>query len=224
MNINLTAANNLRSPIAEAFRSFRTNIQFSNVDKQIKSLVITSSIPGEGKSTIAFNLAVSIAQTEKKVLLIDTDLRKPNIYTYIESQHFMGLTNIIAQDIDYREVLHRKDGFLNLDIIISGPIPPNPSEILGSEKMKSLMEELEQEYDIIIMDSPPAGLVTDAAVLSTIVDGVIMVCAADKTKREDIGKSIDSLNKVNANIIGFVINKVKNKKGSIYNSYCYNVK
>lgn len=221
MNINLSEAKNLRSPIAEAFRIFRTNIQFSNVDKQIKSLVITSSIPGEGKSTVAFNLAVSIAQTEKKVLLIDTDLRKPNIYSYIESQHFMGLTNIIAQDIDYKDVLHRRDGFLNLDIIISGPIPPNPSEILGSEKMKGLMEELEQEYDMIIMDSPPVGLVTDAAVLSTIVDGVIMVCAARKTKREDIGKSIDSLNKVNANIIGFVINKVKNKKGSIYNSYYY---
>lgn len=223
MNINLSEAKNLRSPIAEAFRSFRTNIQFSNIDKQIKSLVITSSIPGEGKSTIAFNLALSTAQTEKRVLLIDTDLRKPNIYSYIEIQDSVGLTNIIVQDMDYREVLHSKEDFLNLDIIISGPVPPNPSEILGSEKMKSLMDELEQEYDMIILDSPPVGLVTDAAVLSTIVDGVIMVCAASKTKREDIGKAIDSLNKVNANIIGFVINKVKNKKGSIYSSY-YNGK
>ena len=221
MNINLSAADNLRSPIAEAFRSFRTNIQFSNVDKPIKSLVITSSVPGEGKSTAAFNLAVSIAQTEKKVLLIDTDLRKPSIYSYIEPKDFMGLTNIIVQGIKYRDVLQSDDDLKNLDIIISGPIPPNPSEILGSAKMRNLVKELEQEYDMVILDSPPVGMFTDAAVLSTIVDGVIVVCVAGKTKRDDISKSIDSLNKVSANLIGVVLNKVKHKKNSSYNSYYY---
>lgn len=219
MKIDLSTANNIRSPIAEAFRSFRTNMQFFIIDKQIKSLVITSSLPGEGKSTIAYNLAVSIAQTEKRVLLIDTDLRKPNIYTYIEPQDFTGITNIIVQDIYYKEVLHSKAGLENLDIIISGPIPPNPSEILGSAKMWSLMEELEHEYDMIILDSPPVALVTDAAVLSSIVDGVIIVCLAGKTKREELGKSIDTLNKVNANLLGVVMNKTSHKRNHKYNSY-----
>lgn len=222
MKINLSAMNNLRSPIAEAFRSLRTNIQFSNVDKPMKSLLVTSSVPGEGKSTVAYNLAVSIAQTEKKVLLIDTDFRKPSIYSYIEPKNFMGITNIIVQDMDYRDVLHVEDSINNLEIMISGPIPPNPSEILGSAKMRELIKELDQEYDMIILDSPPVGLVTDAAVLSTIVDGVILVCAAGRTKKEDINKSIDSLKKVNANLIGVVINKVKCKENSSYNAYYYN--
>ena len=221
MNIKLTTADNLRSPVAEAFRSFRTNIQFSNVDKHIKSIVVTSSVQGEGKSTVAFNLAVSTAQTEKKVLLIDTDFRKPSVFSYIKPKHFMGLTNIIVQDIDYRDVLQVDDDLKNLDIIISGPIPPNPCEILGSAKMRNFMKELDQEYDMIILDSPPVGLFTDAAVLSTMVSGVILVCASGETKREDIGKSIDSLNKVGANLIGVVMNKVKHKKSSSYNSYYY---
>lgn len=222
MNINLAAADNLRTPIAEAFRSFRTNIQFANIDKPVRSVVVTSSVPGEGKSTVAYNLAVSIAQTEKRVLLLDTDLRKPSIYSYIEPKHFGGLTNIIVQDVDYEDLLQTDENLRNLDIIISGPIPPNPSEILGSAKMRAFMEELYQEYDMVILDSPPVGLVTDAAVLSTMVDGVIMVCATGKTKREDIRKAIDSLNKVNANIIGVVMNKMKNKKKSGYNAYYYN--
>ncbi|HYF75403.1 MAG TPA: CpsD/CapB family tyrosine-protein kinase [Candidatus Nitrosocosmicus sp.] len=219
MTINLSTADNLRSPIAEAFRSLRTNIQFSCIDKQIKSLVITSSIPGEGKSTIAFNLAVTIAQTEKKVLLIDTDLRKPTIHSYIQAEDFSGLTNIIVQGINYREVLYSNINTKNLDVIISGPIPPNPSEILGSAKMRYLVERLEQEYDMIILDSPPVGMVTDAAVLSTITDGVIVVCLTGKTKREDLGKSIDSLKKVNANLLGVVMNKAIYRKNSIYNAY-----
>lgn len=224
MNINLTAADNLRTPIAEAFRSFRTNIQFSNIDKPVRSIVITSSVPGEGKSTVAFNLAVSIAQTEKRVLLLDTDLRKPSIYSYIEPKHFEGLTNIIVQDVDYEDLLQTDGNLRNLDIIIAGPIPPNPSEILGSAKMRALVEELSEVYDMVILDSPPVGLVTDAAVLSTMVDGVIIVCAAGRTKREDIRKAINSLKKVNANIIGVVMNKVKHKKNLSYTAYYYNSK
>jgi len=219
MKIDLSAADNIRSPIAEAFRSFRTNIQFFNVDKPIKSLVVTSSLPGEGKSTVAFNLAVSMAQTDKKVLLIDTDFRKPSLYSYMEPKGFNGLTNVIIQDTGYKDVLQTADSQKNLDIMISGPIPPNPSEILGSAKMRNLIEELEHEYDMIILDSPPVGIITDAAVLSTLVDGVIMVCAAGKTKKEDMKKSIDLLKKVRANIIGVVINKVKDRKKSDYYSY-----
>lgn len=221
MKINLSTANNNKSVIAEAFRSFRTNIQFSGIDKQIKSLVVTSSVLGEGKSTIAFNLAVSIAQAEKKVILIDTDLRKPSIYSFIEPQSFSGLTNIVARNMNYKEALYLDGGIKTLDIIISGPVPPNPSEILGSAKMRGLIEELKQEYDMIILDSPPAGLFTDAAILSTIVDGVIMVCVAGKTKREDLGRAIDSLKKVNANLIGVVMNKTTRKKNSNYNAYYF---
>lgn len=221
MSININLAENLRSPIAEAFRSIRTNIQFSNVDQPLKSFVVTSAMPGEGKSTVAFNLAVSIAQNGKKVVLVDADLRKPSIYTYIESDSYIGLTNIIAQDISYRSALQSLESLELLDIVLAGPIPPNPSEILGSMKMKKLLEELKQDYEMVILDSPPVGMFTDAAVISTMVDGAVVVCAAKKTRRDDLAKAVSTLNKVGAKLTGIVINKVRYRKNHSYNSYYY---
>lgn len=221
MDHKLSIVHNPRSPIAEAFRSLRTNIQFSNIENRIRSIAVTSSIPGEGKSTVAFNLAASLAQTGKKVLLIDCDLRNPSIYKKTDLQNTVGLTNIIVQCMHYRDVLQRQDSAENLDIITSGPIPPNPSELLESAKMKELMETLAQEYDMIVIDSPPISLVTDAAILSTLVGGVVLVCEAGKTKTEVLRKSIDALNKVNANILGVVMNKVKLEYKSYYKSYYY---
>lgn len=210
-----------RFPSSEAFRSLRTNIQFADMDKSIKSIVITSSLPGEGKSTIALNLAATIAQGEKKVLLIDCDLRKPSIHTYSNLNYEYGLTNIIVQDMDYKYALNIIENNMNLNIITSGPIPPNPSDILGTVRMRKLLEVLRNDYDMIILDSPPVGLVTDAAVLSTLTDGVIVVCLKGKTKIDVIKKSVDALRKVNANILGIVMNMVELNE-SIYSKSYYN--
>lgn len=214
--------NDTRTAISEAFRSLRTNIQFSNIDSELKSLVITSSVPCEGKSTVALNLAISMAQTEKKVLLIDGDLRKPSIHTYFDVRFPFGLTHIITQKTNYKYALQYPYEGLNLHIITSGPIPPNPSELLGSTSMKNLLNALENEYDLVILDSPPIGLVTDAAVLSALADGIIIVYHAGKTKKEILLKSVNALKKVNSNILGIVMNMVQSEHNMYDKSYYYN--
>ena len=203
---NVIANINPKSRSAEAYRILRTNIQFTNIDKTIKSIVITSPGPGEGKSTIIANLAAAIASNSKKVLLIDTDLRKPNIHTFFGLDNSKGVTNVLSEDIEYIKIIQHTD-IENLDILVSGPIPPNPSELLGSNKIKLLLNELKNEYDMVLFDSPPVCLVTDAAVLSTIADGVILVCAAGQTTIENAKSAKALLGKVNANILGTVLNK-----------------
>lgn len=205
-----------KSLMGEAYRTIRTNIQFSGIDKNLKSVIITSSVAAEGKTTIAINLAHSISQIDKKVMLIDSDLRRPTIHKVLDLPNSSGLTTILAENLDYTEFVHSiNEG--KLDILTSGPIPPNPSELLGSKRMQLLLERIKEDYDMIILDSPPAGIVTDAAVLSTIVDGTILICAASITGIDAIKATKAALNKVNANIIGVIINKVPIKKGK----YCY---
>ena len=217
-NIGILASINPKSPSAEAYRILRTNIQFTNIDKTIKSIVITSPGPGEGKSTIIVNLAVAMAHNNKRVLLIDTDLRKPNIHTFFGLDNSKGVTNVLSEDIEYAKVIQHTD-IGKLYILASGPIPPNPSELLGSHKIKSLLNDVKEEYDMVLFDSPPVCLVTDAAVLSTIVDGVILVCASGQTTIENAKNAKALLNKVNANILGVVLNKVAMKNG-YYNKIC----
>lgn len=217
-NRSIVANINPKSPSAEAYRILRTNIQFTNVDKTIKSIVITSPGPGEGKSTIIVNLAVAMAHNNKKVLLVDTDLRKPNVHTFFGLDNSTGITNILSEDIEYTKVIQHTD-IGKLYILASGPIPPNPSELLGSHKIKLLLNEVKEEYDIVLFDSPPVCFVTDAAVLSTIVDGVILVCASGQTTIENAKSAKALLNKVNANILGVVLNKIAKKNG-YYNKIC----
>lgn len=212
---NIISNNNPKSPLAEAYRILRTNIQFTNVDKTIKSILITSPGPGEGKSTITVNLAITMANNNKKVLLMDTDLRKPNIHTFFGLDNSKGVTNVLSEDIEHAKIVQHTD-IRNLYILASGPIPPNPSELLGSQKIKILLNEVKDEYDMVLFDSPPVCLVTDAAVLSTIVDGVILVCASRQTTIENAKSAKALLNKVNANILGVVLNKIATKVG------CYN--
>lgn len=197
---------NPKSLSAEAYRVLRTNIQFTNIDKTIKSIVITSPGPGEGKSTIIANLAIALAHNSKKVILIDTDLRKPNIHKLFGLDNIKGVTNVLSEDIEYVGIIQHTD-IGNLDILVSGPIPPNPSELLGSNKIKLLLNELKNEYDMVLFDSPPVCLVTDATVLSTIADGVILVCAVGQTTIENAKSAKALLSKVNANILGTVLNK-----------------
>lgn len=205
-----------KSSAAEAYRTLRTNIEFSNIDRSIKSIVITSSNPNEGKSTVAINLSVAMANANKKVLLIDSDLRKPTLHLFVGVSNDTGLTNVLVEDVDYKKLVKSISDLEHLDILISGPIPPNPSELLGSNKMKIFLEKVLEDYDMIFLDSPPVGLVTDAAILSTVVDGTILICAAGETEIDQAKVAKSLLEKVNANIIGVVLNKIPIKKGKYY--------
>ncbi|WIV12083.1 polysaccharide biosynthesis tyrosine autokinase [Proteiniborus sp. MB09-C3] len=212
----LIANSTPKSPVSEAYRTLRTNIQFSNVDENIKSIVITSSSSNEGKSTIISNLAITVAQTDKKILLIDTDLRKPRIHEIFGISNSDGITNILSENLDYKAALI-STGIGGLDILASGPIPPNPAELLGSKKMKDFLESVKDDYDMVLLDAPPVGLVTDATVLSAKCDGVMIVSAVGQSI---INLAIDTkklIQIVNGNILGVVMNKIPLKKGKYYN-------
>lgn len=207
-----------KSPISEAYRVLRTNIQFSSVDKPLKVMVVTSSGPGEGKTTTIINLAITFAQSGSRVLLIDSDMRKPKIHKVFEFSNSKGLVNILAQREDYKEVVHKID-IDNIDIITSGTIPPNPSELLASNSMKQFLQKVKEDYDVVFIDAPPVGSVTDAAILSTLVDGTILVAASGQVHIDAVVRTKNLLNQVNANIVGVVLNKLD--KGAHGNSYYY---
>lgn len=211
---------NPKSPVSEAFRTLRTNIEFSSVDKPIRSLVVTSSGPGEGKSTVSINIATTMAQMGKRVLLVDCDLRKPSLHKDFNMASLWGLTNILVEDMDYTDVLYEAKGIKGLDVIGSGPIPPNPAELLGSNKMKNFVDDMIEKYDMVILDASPIGMVTDSAILSSIVDGTILVCGVGEADINATKRAKDLLDKVNANILGVVLNKVP-INGSGYYKYHY---
>ncbi|HER24339.1 MAG TPA: polysaccharide biosynthesis tyrosine autokinase [Candidatus Atribacteria bacterium] len=214
--------NDPKSPISEAFRTLRTNIKFSSLDKPIKTLLITSPIPEAGKSSISINLALTMAQDKYKVILVDTDLRKPTIHKIFEQDNKTGLTNILVEDKKIKDVMRKmSDVDPNLYFIPSGPIPPNPSELLGSNKMKELLKELQEQADFVIFDSPPVIAVTDALVLATQVDGVVLVLNFGEVPREAAIQTKELLNKVKANILGVVLNKIDMEKEGQYYPYYY---
>ncbi len=219
--LRLFTLKNPKSIVSEAFRTLRTNIQFTNIDKSIKIIVVTSSGPGEGKTTIACNLATSIAQTDKRVLLIDCDMRKPRVHKVFGISNLDGLTNILMGEKRLSDVEFKGDQDIkSLTLVTSGPIPPNPAELLGSRRMKDFLDDMRDQFDMIIIDSPPVNLVTDSAVLSTIADGVIMVVEVGKTDVDAAVSGKELLEKVNANLIGVVLNKIPTKGRSYYN-YSY---
>ncbi|MCI7444284.1 MAG: CpsD/CapB family tyrosine-protein kinase [Clostridium sp.] len=213
----LIVEKNSKSISAEAYKTLRTNIQYSSFDKEIKTILVTSTIPGEGKSTIAGNLALSFAQQDKKVLVIDCDLRKPSLHKIFKLSNLKGLSDIIVGNSDLEKAMYNyKDNF---DILTSGKIPPNPSEILASNAMTALLEKLKTKYDIIIIDSAPLQAVTDAQIISNKVDGTLLVIRAGVTKREAILQAKELLNKVNAKILGVVLNGVENNSEKHYYYY-----
>ncbi|SEC11450.1 CpsD/CapB family tyrosine-protein kinase [Paenibacillus sp. GP183] len=211
---------NPKSPISESYRTLRTNIQFSAVDEDLKVLMVTSAGPGEGKSTTIANLAVAYAQSDKKVLLIDADLRKPTMHHTFRLTNRWGLTNLLTNQAEIEEVIN-SSSIPNLDVLTSGPIPPNPSEILSSKRMNTLLEELKKRYDIILIDSPPAIAVTDAQILATRCDGVILVIDSGKVKREIALKAKANLEHVQARLLGVVLNNVDRKNKDAYYYYYY---
>ena len=193
-----------KSVEAESYRILRTNIMYSSFDKKIKRILVTSSEPAEGKSTTSGNLALAFAQDEKKVILIDCDLRKPSLHKKFRISNNRGLSDVIIDRDKLNKCIQKRTEYL--DILTAGKIPPNPSEMLGSQAMSSLLDELSNLYDVIILDSPPVLAVTDAQILSTKVDGTLLVVRAEKTKKDTVLAAKGVLDKVNANILGTVLN------------------
>jgi len=208
-----------KSPIIEAYKTLRTNLQFSGLDKRLKVIMITSARASEGKSTTACNLAVTMAQNGKKVLLVDADLRKPAVHRAFGLLNEKGLTNILAEGLKFRDICNEA-GIPSLEVITGGPIPPNPAELLGCPRMEGFIDAASDAYDIIILDAPP---VTDAAVLSRLTDGVIFVVEHGKTPSDQAVVAKEALVKVGARIIGAVINNVPAKASGNYgyNYYYY---
>lgn len=209
----------------EAFKSLRTNLKFLAMDKACKKIIMTSAVPGEGKSSVAINLAVSLADAGSRVLLMDCDLRKPIIHRYLnlDSSSYKGLTNILSSGVLTESIVSMKS--LNLHVIIADAIPPNPAELLGSGRMKVLIEELDKHYDYIICDTPPVSVVTDAAVLSQYADGVILVVRQNFATYDEVALAKKNLDAVHANILGAVLNgfdtKLADKESGYYYSYNY---
>lgn len=211
---------NPKSPISEAYRTLRTNIQFSAIDEELKVIMVTSAGPGEGKSTTLINLAAAYAQSDKKVLVIDADLRKPTMHHTLMVSNRSGLTNLLTNQTSIDKVVG--ETFIpNLFAITSGPIPPNPSEILASKRMVSLLNELKEQFDIILIDTPPAIAVTDAQIISSRSDGVILVVDSEKVKRDVALKAKQNLENVRARILGVVLNNVDRKNKDSYYYYYY---
>jgi capsular exopolysaccharide synthesis family protein len=208
---------NPKSIAAESYRTLRTNIQYSSFDKQIKTIVITSAEAAEGKSTVSGNLALSFAQNEKRVILIDCDLRKPSMHKKFKISNLIGLSEVLIGKEELENAVEKRND--NLDILTSGKIPPNPSEMLSSTAMTALIGRLREKYDIVILDSAPLKAVTDAQILSTKVDGTILVTRAKRTSKESVIEAKSLLNKVGANIIGTVLHAVENTRGKYYYYY-----
>ncbi|MFX3632353.1 MAG: CpsD/CapB family tyrosine-protein kinase [Candidatus Pristimantibacillus sp.] len=207
----LVVSVNSDSPVSEAYRMLRTNIQFSSVDVAIKVLMVASAQAGEGKSTVICNLAIAYAQEGKRVLLIDADLRKPSIHRIFNQTNRLGLSNILSSQNSLQEVV--KETFVeNLDLITSGPTPPHPAEMLGSMKMKSLLEELRESYDMVLFDTPPILAVTDGLIVSSLCDGVVIVIHSGKVKKVHVRKAKEKLDYVQANIIGAVFNRMQRRE------------
>ena len=196
------------SPVSEAYRILRTNLEFSSLDKPIRTMVVTSAGPDEGKSTTLANLAVTIAQGGKKVILADCDLRRPRLHEIFGLDNDAGLTTMVVDDEALENPPLQETGVPNLWLLPSGPLPPNPSELLGSRRMEEIIAVLTQRADMVLFDAPPVIAVIDAVVLGSKVDGVLLVINAGGTKRDHAQRAKAQLEKVNVRVIGAVLNNV----------------
>jgi len=202
-------ADNPFSIVSEQIRTIRTNIQFSMIDKDLRTISITSATASSGKSTIASNLAGAFAAEDTKVLLVDADMRKPTIHKIFRVKNTKGLTNVLTdRHLRLSDVAHRSY-VDNLDFITCGIIPPNPSELIGSKRMEELIEQMKETYDLIIFDNPPLLAVTDAQIMATKVDGTIVVVPKGEVSKDELEKAATLLENVKANVLGTVLNKVE---------------
>lgn len=204
-----------RSLRAEAIRRLRTNLQFVDFGDRPSSIVVTSSVPAEGKTTTAINLAASLADAGARVILVDADLRRPSIAKYMGFEGRVGLTTVLIGRANVEDVAQPWQG-TSLDVLPSGQVPPNPSELLGSRAMSRLLTELAASYDVIVIDSPPLLPVTDAAILSKMAGGTLVVAGADRLQKQQLRASLESLEQVDAHVLGIVLNKAQRKDRDRY--------
>lgn len=198
--MDLITLSDPRSPVSEAYRTLRTNLSFSSLDRPIKTLVVTSPAPDEDKSTTVANLAVTMAQGGKRTILVDCDLRRPTLHTLFNLASEPGLTNLVLEE--HLAPPLQETGVEGLSLLASGPLPPNPADMLGSLKVDQIIKTLADAADIILFDAPPVVAVTDATVLGAKVDGVLLVISAGKTRRDHARRAKEMLEKANVRIIG----------------------
>lgn len=218
VDIDLITIDKPKSPVSEAYRTLRTNIQFSSLDKKIKKIVITSSGPSEGKTTTSLNLAITLAQNGHKTLLLDCDMRKPSVHKKLKISNMTGLSDILVEETLLNKAIN-KGPVENLDVVTAGTRPPNPAELLSSQRMMKFLEEVEKEYEYIIIDTPPVLMVTDAQVLSKYADGTLLVVASGEAEKDAVKRAKELLDKVNANIVGVVLNKLDTTRRGYYGYY-----
>lgn len=216
----------LKFRIEEAYKTIRANIMFSAIKKGCKTIVITSALPNEGKTTTTVNLAVTISQADQRVLLIDGDLRKPKIHQYFSLSNAPGLTNYLSDTIsgkksaDLFSIIHPTQ-YENLSVICSGSIPPNPAELLGSDFMADFLEQASNDFDYIIIDTPPVNVVSDSLPLIRESDGVVLIVRSNQSTHPELQKALSSLEFIDAKILGFVVNFTESKAGKYKSSYSY---
>lgn len=220
MNSTVEIVTDISEPVEESLRTIRSNIQFCSADKPIKTICLTSCIPNEGKSMTSINLAVSMAGAEKKVLHIDADMRKPRFYKNVNLKLNIGLSNYLSGLADADEVIS-KTNIKNLDLVLCGPKPPNPAELIGGRRFGELLERMKDRYDYIIIDTPPLGSMIDAAIVASKTDGTIILIEYKAIEIEKAKKVKEQLEKANANIIGVILNKVPKKEMKDYYHYNY---
>jgi succinoglycan biosynthesis transport protein ExoP len=205
---------------AEAYRQLRTNVRFTSIDRTLQTLVISSALPGEGKTTTAANLAITMAQAGQSVIIVDADFRRPRLTTVLGLDPTIGVTNVLVDHVALEEALQEWQPGLPLRALASGPTPPNPSELLGSQRMYELVTALRTRADVVIFDTPPLLPVTDAAVLAAAADGVLLVSRSGRIKRAELAQAVESLRTVAANVLGVVLNGIP-QKGSHYGASAY---
>lgn len=204
--------------VRESYKALRTNVMFSIPKKECRRIIVTSAVDGDGKSTNSVNLAINIAETGTKVLLIDCDLRRPNVANLMNIDNKKGLSNVLTGYCSFENAVV-KDATPNLDVLPAGEVPPNPTELLGSSAFSELLDSVSSKYEYVILDTPPVNLVTDTVLLSKLVDGIIIVVRANRTEKDSVNYAINSLRLVDAKILGFVYNAADGDGKTGYGKY-----